>query len=93
MEIYTSIFNKILTNLIWENWSTTCKKMKLEHFLAPYTKINSKWIKDLNVQPETINLAENIDKILSDINRNRILYDPPRRVLEIKAKRKQMGPN
>ena len=83
------LFNKCC----WENWPTTCKKMKLEHFLAPYTKINSKWIKDLNVQPETINLAENIDKILSDINRNRILYDPPRRVLEIKAKRKQMGPN
>ena len=68
--------------------------MKLEHFLTPYTKINSKWIKDLNVQLETIKLlAENIDKILSDINRNRILYDPPHRVLEIKAKRKQMGPN
>ena len=67
--------------------------MKLERFLTPYAKINSKWIKDLNVQPETINLAENIDKILSDINRNRILYDPPRRVLEIKAKRKHMGPN
>ena len=61
--------------------------MKLEHFLTPYTKINSKWIKDLNVKPETIKrLEENISKTLSDINHSRILYDPPPRILEIKAK-------
>ena len=72
----------------WENWSTTCKRMKLEQFLTPFTKIKSKWIKDLNVRPETIKLLkENIGKTLSDINHSRILYDPPPRILEIKAKR------
>ena len=60
--------------------------MELEHFLTPYTKINSKWIKDLNLRPETIKLLENIGKTLSDINHSRILYDPPPRILEIKAK-------
>ena len=61
--------------------------MKLEHFLTPYTKINSKQIKDLNVRPETTKLLEeNKDKTLSNINHSRILYDPPSRVKEIKAK-------
>ena len=61
--------------------------MRLEHFLTPYTKINSKWIKYLNVRPETRKLLEeNIGKTLSDINHNRILYDPPPSILEIKAK-------
>ena len=64
--------------------------MKLEHFLTSYTKINSKWIKDLNVRPETIKLLEeNKGKTLSDINHSRILYDPPPRILEIKAKIKK----
>ena len=71
----------------WENWSTTFKRMKLEHFLTPYTKINSKQVKDLNVRQETIKLLEeNIGKTLSDINHSRIFYDPPPRVMEIKAK-------
>ena len=61
--------------------------MKLEHFITPQTKINSKWIKDLNVRPETIKLLEeNIGKTLSDINHSRVLYDPPPRVMEIKAR-------
>jgi len=61
--------------------------MKLEHFLIPYTKINSKWLKYLNIRPEIIRLLEeNIGKTLSDINHSRILYDAPPRILEIKAK-------
>ena len=61
--------------------------MKVEYFLTPYTKINSKWIKDLNVRPETIKLLEeNIGKTLSNINHSRLLYDPPPRILEIKLK-------
>ena len=64
--------------------------MKVEHFLTPYAKINSKWIKDLNVRPETIKLLEeNIGKTLSDINHSRILYDPLPRVMEIKTKIKK----
>ena len=61
--------------------------MKLENFLTPYTKINSKCIKDLNIRPETVKLLEeNIGKTLSDIHHSRLLYDPPPRILEIKAK-------
>ena len=61
--------------------------MKLEHFLTPYTKINSKWIKDLSIRPETIKLLEeNIGKTLFDIHHSRILYDPSPTILEMKAK-------
>ena len=66
--------------------------MKLEHFLTPYTKINSKWIKDLDVRPETIKLLEeNIGKTLSDVNHRRILYDAPPRIMEIKVKINKWG--
>ena len=61
--------------------------MKLEYFLTPHTKINSKWIKVLNIRPETIKfLEEKIGRTLDDINQSKILYDPPPRVTEIKTK-------
>ena len=63
--------------------------MKSEHFLTPYTKINLKWIKDLNIRLETVNLLEeNINRTLDNINQSKILYDPPPRVMEIKTKQK-----
>ena len=77
----------------WGNWSTSYKRMNLEHFLTPHTKINSKWIKDLNVRPETIKLLDkNIGKTFSDIKHSRILYDPPLREMEIKAKISKWDP-
>ena len=61
--------------------------MKLEHVLTPFTKINSKWIKELNVRPKNIELLDiNIDRTHFDINHSKILYDPPSRVMEIKTK-------
>ena len=64
-----------------------CKRMTLEHFLTPYTKINLKWTKDLNVRPETMKfLEENIGSTLLDINHSKILFDLPPRVMEIKTK-------
>ena len=71
----------------WDNWTATCKRMKLEHSLTQYTKINLKWIKDLNVRPDSIKLlGENIGRTLYDINHSKILFDPPPREMEIKTK-------
>ena len=70
----------------WENWTGTYKSMKLEHSLTPYTKINSKSIKDLSVRPDTIKLLEeNIGRTIYDINHSKILFDPAPGEMEIKT--------
>ena len=79
--------DRLFNKRCWENWTATWKRMKLEHFLTPYTDINSKWIKDLKVRPETIKLLEeNIGRTLDDIKQSKTLYDPPPRVMELKTK-------
>ena len=70
----------------WKNWTATWKRMKLEHILTPYTKINSKWMKDLNIRQDTIKrLEENIGQTLPDLNDSNLFSDPPLRALMIKT--------
>ena len=84
---YTMGQNSLFNKWCWENWTITYKRIKLEYFLTQYTNINSKWIKDLNVRLETVKLLEeNICRTLDDINQSKILYDPPPRLMKIKAK-------
>ena len=79
--------DSLFSESCWENWSAMCKRMKLEHFLTPHTKINSKCIKELNGRPETIKLLEeNTGRTLNDTNQSKILYDLLLRVMEIKTK-------
>ena len=78
-----SLFNKCC----WENWTATGERIKLEHSLTLYTKINSKWIRDLNIRLDTIKLLEeNIGRTLFDINHSKIFFDLPPRLMEIKTK-------
>ena len=71
----------------WQNWTTTCKRMKLDYCLIPYTKVNSKWIKDLNVSHEAIKFLEkNIGKILLDINMSNFFMNMSPWARETKAK-------
>ena len=76
-----NLFNK----WCWENWTATCKSMKLEHSLTPYTKIKSKWIKDLSVRPDTMKLQRKTQAEHCDINHSKILFDPAPREMEIKT--------
>ena len=78
-----SLFNK----LCWEDWTATCRRLKLDHYLAPYTKINSKWMKDLNVKQESIKiLEENTGNTLFELGHSNFLQNTSMKAKETKAK-------
>ena len=84
--------DSLINKWCWENWTGTCKSMKSEYFLTPYTEINSKWINNLNVRPDTMKLFEqNIGRTLFDINHSKIFFDPSPTVGHIKTKTKNQN--
>ena len=79
--------NSLFSKWCWENWTATCRRLKVDHFLTPFTKINSKWIKDLNVRQETIKtLEKKAGKHLCDLSCSNFLFDTSPKAKELKAK-------